>query len=109
LVLIVDDDPELRRFLAGELAAEDYGVETAGTGQQALLRIREGGVDLVLLDWTLPDFSGVEVCRRMRKGGDTTPVLMLTARDDVRERAASLCVVEKPRPDRPDSRVNRVE
>jgi two-component system response regulator MprA len=90
LVLIVDDDPELRRFLAGELAAEDYGVETAGTGQQALLRIREGGVDLVLLDWTLPDFSGVEVCRRMRKGGDGTPVLMLTARDDVRERVEAL-------------------
>jgi two-component system response regulator MprA len=90
MMLIVDDDPELRKFLAGELAAEGYGVETAGTGQQALLRIREGGLDLVVLDWNLPDFSGVEVCRRMRKGGDTTPVLMLTARDVVRERVEAL-------------------
>ncbi len=89
-VLIVDDDPELRKFLAGELALEDYGVETAGTGQESLSRIREGGLDLVLLDWTLPDFSGVEVCRRMRDAGDSTPVLMLTARDDVRERVEAL-------------------
>jgi two-component system response regulator MprA len=90
LVLIVDDDPELRKFLAGELAAEGYGVETAGTGQQALTRIREGGLDLVVLDWTLPDFSGVEVCRRMRGTGVGTAVLMLTARDDVRERVEAL-------------------
>ncbi len=57
-MLIVDDDPELRRFLQGELEAEGYGVDTAGTGQQALTRIRAGGLELVLLDWTLPDFSG---------------------------------------------------
>jgi two-component system response regulator MprA len=89
-LLIVDDDPELRRFLQGELEAEGHGVETAATGQQALTRIREGGLELVLLDWTLPDFSGVEVCRRMRAGGDTTPVLMLTAHDAVRERVEAL-------------------
>lgn len=89
-LLIVDDDPELRRFLAGELEAEGYEVETAGTGQQALTRIREGGLELVLLDWTLPDFSGLEVCRRMRAGGITTPVLMLTARDAVSERVEAL-------------------
>jgi len=90
LVLIVDDDPELRRFLAGELTVEGYGVETAATGMEALSRIREGGLDLVVLDWGLPDFSGVEVCGRMRRGGITTPVLMLTARDDVRERVEAL-------------------
>jgi len=90
LVLIVDDDPELRRFLAGELTVEGYGVETAATGMEALSRIREGGLDLVVLDWGLPDFSGVEVCGRMRSGGITTPVLMLTARDDVRERVEAL-------------------
>ncbi|MFO8238822.1 MAG: response regulator transcription factor, partial [Prochlorococcaceae cyanobacterium] len=46
--------------------------------------------ELVLLDWTLPDFSGLEVCRRMRAGGIATPVLMLTARDAVNERVAAL-------------------
>jgi two-component system response regulator MprA len=90
LVLIVDDDPELRRFLVGELEVEGYGVETAGTGQEALSRIREGGLDLVVLDWGLPDFSGIEVCGRMRSSGITTQVLMLTARDDVQERVAAL-------------------
>jgi two-component system response regulator MprA len=89
-LLIVDDDPELRQFLATELEVEGYSCEEAGTGQQALLMIRNQSWDLVLLDWTLPDFSGVEVCRRMRQGGIASPVLMLTARDEVRERVEAL-------------------
>lgn len=89
-LLIVDDDPELRQFLATELKVEGYNCAEAGTGQQALLQIRSQIWDLVLLDWTLPDFSGVEVCRRMRQGGIATPVLMLTARDEVRERVEAL-------------------
>jgi two-component system response regulator MprA len=89
-LLIVDDDPELRRFLAGELEADGYATASAGTGQEALTRIRESPWDLVLLDWTLPDFSGVEVCRRMRASGLSTPVLMLTARDAVSERVEAL-------------------
>ncbi len=89
-VLIVDDDPELRRFLAGELSVEGYAVEAVGSGQAALCRLREASWDLVLLDWTLPDFSGVEVCRRLRGSGITTPVLMLTARDAVPERVSAL-------------------
>ncbi len=89
-LLIVDDDPELRRFLASELQVEGYAVEVCGTGQTALTRIRESPWDLVLLDWTLPDFSGVEVCRRMRSSGVATPVLMLTAHDAVRERVEAL-------------------
>jgi two-component system response regulator MprA len=89
-LLIVDDDPELRRFLVGELAAEGHHCNEAATGQAALTLIRAEPLDLVLLDWTLPDFSGVEVCRRMRASAITTPVLMLTARDDVRERVEAL-------------------
>jgi two-component system response regulator MprA len=89
-LLIVDDDPELRSFLISELGAEGYSCEEAATGQQALGQIRGQGWDLVLLDWALPDFSGVEVCRRMRDGGINTPVLMLTARDEVRERVEAL-------------------
>lgn len=89
-VLIVDDDPELRRFLRGELAFEGYGCGEAGSGQQALNLIRSETWDLVLLDWSLPDFSGVEVCRRVRQANLAMPVLMLTARDDVRERVEAL-------------------
>ncbi len=89
-ILIVDDDPELRHFLRTELELEGYCCCEAGSGQQALSQIRSEGWDLVLLDWTLPDFSGVEVCRRLRQSNLATPVLMLTARDDVRERVEAL-------------------
>ena len=89
-LLIVDDDPELRGFLRTELEIEGYGCSEAATGQQALGLIRTESWDLLLLDWTLPDFSGVEICRRLRASNDHTPVLMLTARDDVRERVEAL-------------------
>ncbi len=89
-LLIVDDDPELRNFLVTELSVEGYCCKEAATGQQALGQIRAEPWDLVLLDWTLPDFNGVEVCRRMRQGGIATPVLMITARDEVRERVEAL-------------------
>ena len=89
-VLIVDDDPKLRQFLRQELALEGYGCEEAASGQEALLAIRSGSWDLLLLDWTLPDFSGVEICRRIRSTHNATPVLMLTARDDVKERVEAL-------------------
>ncbi|MCP9806432.1 response regulator transcription factor [Cyanobium sp. T1B-Tous] len=89
-LLIVDDDPELRQFLRTELEIEGYGCSEAATGQQALAQIRAERWDLLLLDWTLPDFSGVEICRRLRANDDHTPVLMLTARDDVRERVEAL-------------------
>ncbi len=89
-VLIVDDDPELRCFLRTELELEGYACGEAATGQQALMQARGERWDLLLLDWTLPDFSGVELCRRLRGTDDSTPVLMLTARDDVKERVEAL-------------------
>jgi len=89
-LLIVDDDPELLRFLIDELSSAGHQCIGCDTGQDALLRWRQEQFDLVVLDWTLPDFSGVELCRRLRSSGNTTPVLMLTARDDVDERVQSL-------------------
>lgn len=89
-LLVVEDDPELRRFLAGELAAQGYEVETADCGQTALQLGHEEKVDLMLMDWTLPDLSGVEVCRRLRSAGIATAVLMVTARDAVQERVEAL-------------------
>ena len=89
-VLVVDDDPELRRFLCDELTAEGYCCEAAGSASQALNHLRSERWALVLLDWTLPDFSGVDLCRRLRQGGDWTPVLMLTAHDDMTERVEAL-------------------
>ena len=89
-VLVVDDDPDLREFLSSELGVEGYSCEEAGSGQEALLQLRREQFDLVLLDWGLPDFSGVEVCERLRTSNITTPVLMLTAHDDVTERVMAL-------------------
>jgi DNA-binding response OmpR family regulator len=89
-LLIVEDDQRMRAFLAGELRCEGYDVSEAGDGQEALLHLRDAGSELVLLDWTLPDFSGVEVCRRLRSSGDITPVLMLTCHDDIRDRVEAL-------------------
>lgn len=89
-VLIVDDDPDLRRLLVNELSAAGYGCDEAATGEQALAMACGQPADVVVLDWTLPDLSGVEVCRRLRADGIGTPVLMLTARDDVRERVEAL-------------------
>jgi two-component system response regulator MprA len=89
-LLIVDDDPELLRFLMEELSGAGHHCTGCDNGQDALLRWRQEQFDLVVLDWTLPDFSGVELCRRLRSSGNTTPVLMLTARDDVDERVKAL-------------------
>ena len=89
-LLIVDDDSELRLFLRQELELEGYHCQEAANGQQALCLLRSHGWDLVLLDWGLPDFSGLEVCRRLRQSDAATPVLMLTARDEVCDRVAAL-------------------
>ena len=89
-LLIVDDDPELLRFLMEELSEAGHQCSGCDNGQDALLSLRQEHFDLVVMDWTLPDFSGVELCRRLRTSNNTTPVLMLTARDDVDERVKAL-------------------
>lgn len=89
-VMLVDDDGRLRQFLAGELEVEGYAVREAADGQSALMALRDDPGDLILLDWQLPDFSGVEVCRRIRAGGVTTPIVMLTGRDTVQDRVEAL-------------------
>lgn len=89
-LLIVDDDPELLQFLMDELSAAGYDCNGYDNGQEALLHLRQHPVDLALLDWSLPDLSGVEICSRLRRTNDRTPVLMLTARDGIDERVHAL-------------------
>jgi two-component system response regulator MprA len=88
-ILVVDDDPKITAFLRRALAYEGYRVDTAGTGSQALDVARDNPADLVILDVMLPGLDGLEVCRRLRAGGDV-PVLMLTARDGIRDRVKGL-------------------
>ena len=68
-LLIVDDDPELLRLLIDELSGAGHHCTGCDNGQDALLHWRQEQFDLVVLDWTLPDFSGVELCRRLRSSG----------------------------------------
>ena len=89
-LLIVDDDPELLQFLLDELRSAAFDCTGFDNGQEALLHLRQHKVDLAVLDWSLPDLSGVEICSRLRKTDDTTPVLMLTARDAIDERVHAL-------------------
>jgi len=88
-ILVVDDDPEIRRVLQRGLVYEGYTVDLAADGWTALTHAWQTPPDLVILDLRLPDLDGVEVCRRLRAGGDV-PILMLTARDGISDKVAGL-------------------
>jgi len=87
---VVDDEPVLRESLARSLRFEGYEVSTAGDGLEALDRLPDVRPDALVLDVVMPRLDGIEACRRMRAGGDRTPVLVLTARDAVRDRVRGL-------------------
>ncbi|MFZ9319118.1 MAG: response regulator transcription factor [Vulcanococcus sp.] len=89
-LLLADDDPRLRAFLELELKEEGYGVMSCSNGIDALTAIRQQAPDLLLLDWMLPDLSGLEVCQRLRSTGSQLPVLMLTGRDAIADRVEAL-------------------
>jgi two-component system, OmpR family, response regulator MprA len=89
-VLVVDDEPAVRRALERALMLESYDVELAADGREALDRLAEHPADAVILDVMMPGIDGLEVCRRLRAAGDRTPVLMLTARDAVDDRVTGL-------------------
>jgi len=89
-LLVVDDDPALSRTLRRALAVEGYAVDCAGDGLEALLRLGESTYDAVVLDVSMPRLDGLAVCRQLRENRDRTPVLMLTARDEVRDRVSGL-------------------
>ncbi len=89
-ILVVDDDPRITDLLRRILAYEGYSVAVAASGDAALMRTLERAPDLILLDIMLPGIDGLEVARRLRAAGDTVPILMLTARDSVKDRVKGL-------------------
>jgi two-component system response regulator MprA len=89
-VLVVDDEPSVREVLERILKVEGFDVATAADGRAAVEQQATAPADAVLLDVLMPGLDGLEVCRRMRDGGDRTPVLMLTAREGVGDRVAGL-------------------
>jgi two-component system, OmpR family, response regulator MprA len=85
-LLIVDDDPPIRRMLERSLVAEGYGVRTASDGGAALAAVERSVPDLVILDVAMPGLDGLAVARRVRSKGLPVPILFLTARDAVSDR-----------------------
>ncbi len=88
-VLLVDDEPLIRETVAEALEADGLRVITAADGREALLRFRADPPDLVLLDLMLPQLSGMEVCRILRRES-AVPILMLTARDSELDKVVGL-------------------
>ena len=80
-VLVVEDEGSIASFVALYLKNAGYGVQTVGTGTEALETVESARPALVVLDLMLPDIDGIEVCRRIRQRSDV-PILMLTARDE---------------------------
>jgi two-component system, OmpR family, KDP operon response regulator KdpE len=81
-VLVVDDEPAIRRFLRTSLRAEGYDLVEAETGEAALAECRRRAPDLVMLDLGLPDIDGLDIIRRLREAGSAVPIIVLTSRGD---------------------------
>lgn len=89
-LLLIEDDPHVASFVRQGLSEEGYLVDWAATGGEGQRRALADAFDAVLLDVRLPDASGVEVCREIRRRDAALPVLMLTALDSVEDRVAGL-------------------
>lgn len=89
-ILLVEDDPKLAQFIASELRLEGYTVAIADNGMDGLTMARETSYDLLILDWLMPNLSGVDVCLRLRSTGCQAPIILLTAKDEVLDRVTGL-------------------
>jgi two-component system response regulator MprA len=89
-ILVVDDEPAVQNALSRALTIEHYEVARAGDGLEALELLDATPYEAIILDIAMPRMDGLELCRRLRAGGDSTPVLMLTARGEVDDRVAGL-------------------
>jgi len=88
-ILIVDDDPQIRRVMRVSLTGQGYEVDDAKGGEGALEKLREQRFDLVLLDMNMPDMGGLEACRQIRTQSEIA-IIMLTVRDDELDKVGAL-------------------
>lgn len=88
-ILVVDDEPQIRRVLRTTLSTHGYEIAEAKTGEEALEWMRKEPPDLVLLDMNMPGMGGVEACREIRRASDA-PIIMLTVRNAERDKVAAL-------------------
>ena len=88
-ILVVDDEPQIRRVLRSTLSQRGYVITEAKTGEEALEWMRKEPPDLILLDVNMPGIGGIEACREIRRGSDA-PIIMLTVRNAERDKVAAL-------------------
>lgn len=88
-ILVVDDEPQIRRVLRTTLTAQGYEVFDARTGEEALLAIRDHRFDLVLLDMNMPGMGGLAACREIRSGSEAA-IIMLTVRNSEQDKVTAL-------------------
>jgi DNA-binding response OmpR family regulator len=89
-ILVAEDDAKLARFLVRVLVEEGYVADSCAEGNEAIARATSGVYDAMILDWMLPDIDGVSVCRALREQACPIPIVMLTARGELRERVLGL-------------------
>ncbi len=88
-ILVVDDEPQIRRVLRSALSTHGYVITEAKTGEEALESMRKERPDLILLDMNMPGMGGIEACRQIRRTSDA-PIIMLTVRNAERDKVAAL-------------------
>src|ERR1700687_5467601 len=88
-ILVVDDDPQIRRVMKVTLTGQGYEIDDVNSGEGALDRLRERRFDLVLLDMNMPGMSGLETCRLIREGSEVA-IIMLTVRDNESDKVEAL-------------------
>jgi two-component system copper resistance phosphate regulon response regulator CusR len=91
-LLVVEDEARIASFLVKGLSDHGYEVNCVATGAEALARMRDSEVDLLVLDLGLSDMDGLDVLRRLRADGNRLPVIVLTARGEVEDRVEGLAV-----------------
>ena len=91
-VLVVEDEPAQREVLAYNIHAEGFEVTTVASGDEALMSVKETAPDVIILDWMLPNVSGIEVCRQLKAAADTAniPIIMLSARSEENDKVRGL-------------------
>src|SRR5579864_2967273 len=88
-ILVIDDDPQIRRAMRTTLTARGYQVSDARTGEEGLEELRAGSHDLVLLDMNMPGMGGIETCRLIRSGSEVA-IIMLTVRNTEKDKVDAL-------------------
>lgn len=91
-ILLVDDDRDLAQMIKSWLESQGFILELAGDGLKGDMYVKQGSYDVIILDWDLPGMSGVDICKRYRATGGTTPVLLLTGKGEISDKEFGFAV-----------------